>query len=531
MAREVNKNFFSQAGWFYGANPPLIGYYYAPIIKLFGENEIFLHLFHLLFSLLVIISMFFLSQRFSNRSFFPVLFLISTPAFIIMSHNIMLDIPLISFFLSSIALFIYGTDNGNKNLLFLSGLFAACACLTKYSGICLIPILLVYSLLFSKKRSYLFLLIPVFLFLLWVIYAVIIQKQSTFFCALLWRLRTFLTNENLILRTFVCMIFLTGTSATTVFLLPYLLKNKINIGVFLTSCFIGLSSFRMIFFSEYSTIEKLILILLLAFSSFIILIVLKICLISVSAQSRNKDKLFLSFWFLILLFFTIFSNFIAARFVLLLFPPMFFLIFSEINFSLLETVPKIKKIFFYFICISIVLSTVLAVGDYYFAGIYRKASISLKKEMPDGSQIYFYGGDWGYYYYMMKEGYQPLIYKDRLEGEPSGQFPVPYEPISFNIKNRLFKKNYIIVPTGSVLPEIVFGDTKFLFKELEKLNYVRILVHRITFYGDIFLHSRKFHTGFYSHSWGLFPFYLSFKKKPIETFEIYNLRHSDGLKK
>ena len=97
-------------------NPLFLGYYYAPIIKLFQDKEVWLHLFYLPFCLLIIISMYILSRRFIGKGIFTTICLCITPAFIVMSQNIMLDIPLLAFFLGALAAFTYGTDKDDKRL-------------------------------------------------------------------------------------------------------------------------------------------------------------------------------------------------------------------------------------------------------------------------------------------------------------------------------------------------------------------------------------------------------------------------------
>ncbi len=156
IARAINQNPLNVPRVLCLSNPILIGYYYAPIIRLFGEREIWLHIFYLPFSLLAIISMFFLGLRFIGKGLLPALSLIVSPAFLIMSHNIMLDIPVLAFSLSAIAAFIYGIDKNDNRLLFLSGVLAGMAGLIKYSGLMVIPIMFIYALLFSKKRFCLF---------------------------------------------------------------------------------------------------------------------------------------------------------------------------------------------------------------------------------------------------------------------------------------------------------------------------------------------------------------------------------------
>jgi hypothetical protein len=55
------------------------------------------------------------------------------------------------------------------------------------------------------------------------------------------------------------------------------------------------------------------------------------------------------------------------------------------------------------------------------------------------------------------------------------------------------------------------------------LAYKKKLIGSFYYKSNIFLHNRKFHAGFYSHDWGLLPFYISFDKGPLEVFQVYQI--------
>ena len=241
--------------------------------------------------------------------------------------------------------------------------------------------------------------------------------------------------------------------------------------------------------------------------------------------------MFLSAWFFLIFAFSILTNFIAARFLLLLLPPLFLLIYNElssrnlgtvkskIKFTPLEISPTqrgiAKFLMGFIILISIIFSTILAIGDYQFAGLYRHFLYSLKKKTPlkEKGMICLrrghYYNSWGYGYYLEKFHFVNMDYE---------------------IKKRLNQQYSIfITPTEPVLPLVT--EKKFAFREWEDLDYDRILLDSIYYRGNVVLHNRKFHAGFYCHDWGLLPFYLSMRKVPLECFKIYRLSYSpkDGF--
>lgn len=504
IARAVNQNFINVPRVFF-SNPILMGYYYAPIIRLFGENEIWLHIFYLPFSLLAIISMFILSLRFTGRGLWPTLSLLVSPAFLIMSHSIMLDIPVLAFSLAALAAFIYGIDKNDNRLLFLSGILVGIASLVKYSGLMFIPIMFIYALLFSKRRSLLFLIIPLFIFFIWVIHNEIFYKSLPFMEALIMRVKMWSINT-LLIRLVACLSFLTGTSITSLFLIPFLLRNKNNLFLLFLSLLISLCPFSLKgTFNEYSYLEKFFLMLLFTSSVFIIFIIFKTALVA-SFKNTHKDKLFLSLWFIILLVFTIFMTFIAARFILLLLPPMFLLIYEEVINRKVNFLFGFKKMILFSITITFLISTILAVGDYRFAGAYRDFIGYLKKRFTQNDRIYFCTASysdyyaWGYSYYIKR--YFPNVENDKISD-------------NFGKIQDIF----LTVPTQPALPIVIHGICTL--KEFDKFN--KILINQLDYRSNVFLHNLKYRSGFYSHDWGLLPFKLSLQKATLEKFFIYKL--------
>lgn len=488
-------------------NPILLGYYYAPLISLFGERETWLHIFFLPFSLITIISMYILSKRFTNRRFLTTLCFLITPAFVVTSQNIMLDIPLLAFFLSALAIFIYGIDKDDKKLLFLSAILAGMASLIKYSGLLVILLMLIYALISSKKRYSLFLLISIFIFSLWCIHNLIFYNRIYFLAALSLKTKGFSINA-IFIRIFACLSFLSGTAIISILLIPCLLRKKNNQLLLAISLPVGLCPFLVKDpFIRYGNVEKGILAFLFISSFFIILIIFKVCVLSIFKKSRDNDSLFLSLWFIFLLIFTIAIQFVAARFILLVFPPMFLLIVKELNFSKIAPSGGLPNKFIpTSILITIIISSALAIGDYHLAGIYRDFVTSLKKKLSLDKDIYFCSTSfdtdfcYGYAYYLQK--YYPQAKNLKIEKDLSG------------IRDSIY-----IVPNGSFLAPPFYEACADYF---QKLDYNKKLINSFFYKGHVFIHNRKFHTGFYSHDWGLLPFYISFRKVSLEVFNVYS---------
>ncbi len=502
-------------------NPLFLGYYYAPIIKLFQDKEIWMHLFYLPFSLLAIISMYVLSIRFVGRGILAVLCFCVTPAFIVMSQNIMLDIPLLGLFLGALAAFIYGTDKDDKRLLFLSASLAGLASLTKYSGLLVILLMFSYALLKSKKRYLYFLLIPLFIFLLWCLHNLVFYQRIYFLVGLFMK-GPGINPQAMALRIFGFLSFLSGTSICAIFLIPYLLVKKINRRLFFFSLPIGVCPFIVQGFSEgfniywekgfpvagYGNIEKSMLAVFFICSCFVILFIFKVGVLSCFKKPTDEDSLFLSFWFILLLVVTVAVQFIAARFVLLLFPPMFLLMVKELKQAKIVSPLSLSNKFIGLpILITVFISVLLAIGDYQQAGVYRDFTSSLKEKLPNHSEVDFCPDSfdtnlcYGYAFYLRKYHARGMDIKMDPLLAKAGKYAY-------------------IIPVGSFLSPVFYKNCSgYPGQKVIDLK----LVGSFSYFGHVFLHNRKFHAGFYSHDWGLLPFYFSFKKVPLETFEVYQI--------
>jgi hypothetical protein len=187
---------------------------------------------------------------------------------------------------------------------------------------------------------------------------------------------------------------------------------------------------------------------------------------------------------------------------------MFLLIAKELNLSKISPSGGLRNKFIpASILITIIISATLAIGDYRLAGVYRDFVSSLKEKLPLNKDIYFcptsFDTDlcYGYAYYLQK--YYPQAMNTKIE-------------------RKLNKtQDYIyIMPNGSFLSPGFYESCTDYF---QGLDYDKKLIKSFYYKSNVFLHNRKFHAGFYSHDWGLLPFYISFKKVPLETFEVYQI--------
>jgi 4-amino-4-deoxy-L-arabinose transferase-like glycosyltransferase len=147
-------------------NPPFVSYYLAPLVARFGFTEIPLHVAMLGFLVVLAIATAALSQRFVRGSAWPVLFVMLSPA-VVVSTNVMRDVPLAALSVAAVTLFVYGVDRRRWPLMAAGAFVAGLAILSKYSGVVLLPALALYALLQRRGRYAFWIVLPIAMLGLW----------------------------------------------------------------------------------------------------------------------------------------------------------------------------------------------------------------------------------------------------------------------------------------------------------------------------------------------------------------------------
>jgi 4-amino-4-deoxy-L-arabinose transferase-like glycosyltransferase len=136
--------------WEVTKNPPLACYYLALAAAVLGFGEVALHAAFLLPAVAAILGTFRLAQRWCPRPMLAACATLLAPAFLVSSTSVMCDTLMLAFWVWAIVLWTDGLERGSSRRLAGSVVLIALAALTKYFAICLVPLLLVYSLV--KRR-------------------------------------------------------------------------------------------------------------------------------------------------------------------------------------------------------------------------------------------------------------------------------------------------------------------------------------------------------------------------------------------
>ena len=144
-------------------NPPLAAYYIAVAASLVGWSEVAIHLAFLLPAIGVVLGTWQLGRRLSGHSSVAALITLVSPVFLLSASSVMSDTAMLALWVWAVVFWIDGLEADSGWRLSLAALLAAAAALTKYFGMSLVPLLLVYGLVRRRKSGVwaLHLLIPV----------------------------------------------------------------------------------------------------------------------------------------------------------------------------------------------------------------------------------------------------------------------------------------------------------------------------------------------------------------------------------
>jgi len=144
-------------------HPPLNAWTLGALLALFGDvHEVPFHAAYIVFSAVAALAMHSLAKRFSSRPMLATLLFLATPAFVVNGNSLESDLPLLAFWMASVALFVGAADKRSVTLLAAAGLALALAAMAAYQTLALVPILAVYLWLHQRRwrAGWIALLVP-----------------------------------------------------------------------------------------------------------------------------------------------------------------------------------------------------------------------------------------------------------------------------------------------------------------------------------------------------------------------------------
>ena len=132
-------------------NPPLNAYYLAAVGALTGFGEVPLHLAMLVWSVALIVGTYCLAARLCDRPALAAAVTLATPACLVSSLSVMCDVPMVALWVWALFFWLRGVDDRRPVSLAIACCLMAICALTKYFGVALVPLALVYGL--AQRRN------------------------------------------------------------------------------------------------------------------------------------------------------------------------------------------------------------------------------------------------------------------------------------------------------------------------------------------------------------------------------------------
>lgn len=405
--------------WNVTDNPPLACYYLALAAGFFGWSEIGLHTAFLLPAVAVILGTRRLAGHFCRWPSLAALAALFTPVFVVSSLTVMCDVLMLAFWVWAVVLWVEGMKRDDFGRLALSGLIMALAALTKYYGVCLIPLLGAYGLFYKHRpgRWMIYLLVP-----LATLYGYQIATMALYGHNLLLRAAQFTSffaafeKENYghspAAITLTALAFTGGCVAVAMFFAPLFWRRRTlvmfgGMAILITAIAVfasvlGKSS------GESAWASPLLVKLQVVFWAAGGLGVLALAVADI-VQRRDAGAWLLASWVAGTFIFTAFFNWtVNGRSILPMAPAVGILIARRLD----KNFPNVQKIWPRGIVISLTASAALSLfvlrADFLFARAARESAQKACSQLGVHGQTLWFEGHWGFQYYMEAGGAQAV---------------------------------------------------------------------------------------------------------------------------
>jgi len=479
---------------FRDTHPPVDELYLSLIMRVTGSTDSAeaMHLGFIIFPLITGLSMFFLSRRFIRSALLATIMLLATPAVMVMSHNLMGDLPMTAFWLAATALYIYGADRGDSRLLAAAGLAATLAIFTGYQALALIVLLPFYSWLTGRLslKTLLPLALPVISFSLFSWYNLAVYDA----------LPRFSHAQGLSLRG--ADIFtrlkglLAGTGGATVFppamaalfalrrkrylLLPVVAAGAVALTLYQRDT-IAFPVPTAILFAVFVTAAAMVLLMITTEAA-----------VQVRRRLRHRetdrDFLFLAGWIVTIAgAICLLLPEASAKYYLPFLAPVVLLMFREAE-AVIRPAFTLRAIVIAAIAGTLITGLALSAADYQLAKAYKDYARSISARVQTGGTVWFVG-EWGFRHYMEAQGYKYLTTADT-------------SPANGDLVVKAGLMDWPLDPSVTSRMRLVSDTTTEWDFPVRSMNFASS-------------------AGFYGSFWGLLPF--SITDQPLEHFQIYRL--------
>ena len=492
---ELNWYGYLEPMWGVNKNPPLVSYFLAAAAAILGWSEVALHAACLLPAVAAILGTFRLARRWCRQPLLAACATLFTPVYLVSSTTVMCDTLLLAFWVWAVVLWTEGLAEGGSWRLVASALLIALAALTKYFGICLVPLLFVYGLVLKRRLGgwAVLLLIPLAALVAyhWAGHALygkgLLSDAGAYAVSAragAWR--------SMMATVLTALAFTGGCLAAATMLMCWLWRPRVLAGFLLLGFLVALAIFKGQVMSQLGVtgasrwwLEAQLL--------FWAVGGIGVLALAVEAAWRWRDapSCLLALWILGPFVFAGFLNWtVSARTLLPMVPAVGILLARRLS----QVGSADRPLRRWGVRLSLLAAAALALGvtrgDFLLAEAVRESARQSYARLGTGPGTLWFGGHWGFQYYL--EGLGPrakAVINGELQGKPGDLMAGPHN--NTNVES----------PRSSQ-----FRSTEEI--SIEGPRWVT------TF-------SREVGAGFYASVWGPLPF--SFASVPFEKVTVYHL--------
>lgn len=406
---------YTQPTWTSTTNPPFLSYYLAPFAALSDYSEWVMHVAMIPFLIMLGMGMVLLGRRFTDSEIWPLLFALTSPA-VIVSGNLMRDVPAMGLATLGMALFVIGVDEEDRRALGFGSALVGLAALTKYSSGVLVPVMLLYPLLQRKVRLMVWIWPAVLLLALWCLHNwVVYGIPHILYLALERASEEGIGKEDKLYGAFVVM-------GSSIFLAPALFyryidrRNWVSIILAAVATYLAYRQIQ-IYLDGRADIEYLFWALLGALTIYLCIDVAvrnELTPLKMTWR-RNGDSFFLLVWIAMPILFSIFSTpFQAVRHLLPSIPPLVILAMSylereskPISYLKLSSV-TLRAILIFLLAVQTGIAFLAQAADSEYANVYREYSRIAQERWISDDHDTWYIGYWGWKFYMDRAGFRQM---------------------------------------------------------------------------------------------------------------------------
>jgi 4-amino-4-deoxy-L-arabinose transferase-like glycosyltransferase len=482
--------------WKVTENPPLACYYLAAAAGILGWSELALHTAFLLPVLAAVFGTYRLARHFCSRPMLAALATLFTPVVLVSSLTVTCDVMMLAFWVWAVVFWVEGTEQEKLCKLFAAAGLIALAELTKYYGVCLIPLVTAFSLMRRRpvRRWAQFLLLPLAILL-----AYQLATQALYGTSLLFRAMDYATFSKVFLgysqpqTCLTALAFTGGCVAVAAIFAPLLWRARTLAGIFSVAVVLTAAlSLGETAWKNYSAIQATarmaigIQTVVWAAGGFLVLLLA----VADCWHRRDASACLLALWVLGTFAFVAFINWtINARSILPMIPAVGILIVRR-----LEGKDRLKgESWPRGIALCLIANLILALAvlkaDYLLAVAVRQNAREVCADYRQRVGTLWFQGHWGFQFYMSAAGASALDFK----------------------RSTLKPGDVLAVPSN---------NTNLLPLDPRQADLVEI--YRVPGPWFVTTCNEKMGAGFYASVWGPLPF--AFGRVPPENVSVYVLK-------